>query len=79
MKDWELEFADPQGVFEELSRLRVEIAKCSSLQDELAECRLALDSKQAKIDALMLEYCPEDMTAEQLAAYEAAQGISKNS
>ena len=26
----------------------------------------ALDAKQAKIDELMFEYCPEDMTAEQI-------------
>lgn len=32
-----------------------------------------VDALQAKIDALMLEYCPEEMTPEQVAAYEAAQ------
>ena len=30
-------------------------------------------AKQARIDRLMLEYCPEEMSAEQLAAYEVAQ------
>ncbi len=28
-----------------------------------------LDAQQAKIDALMLEFCPEDMTPEQLAEW----------
>lgn len=32
---------------------------------QCAECQ----SKQAKIDALMLEYCPDEMTAEQKAEY----------
>ena len=30
------------------------------------ELKVCLDQVQAKIDALMLEYCPEDMTQEQL-------------
>ena len=35
-------------------------------------------SLQAKIDALMLEYCPEDMTKEQMAEYELHQEIVNN-
>ena len=34
-----------------------------------------LDELQAKIDALMLEYCPEDMTKEQLENYESHQVV----
>ena len=33
----------------------------------------ALAEKQAKIDALMLEYCPEEMTAEQMAEWQRNQ------
>ena len=35
-------------------------------------------SLQAKIDALMLECCPEDMTKEQMAEYELHQEIVNN-
>ena len=31
---------------------------------------------QAKIDALMLEYCPEEMTREQVANWKASQTVS---
>ena len=41
-------------------------------EQEIASLNKIIAAKQAKIDALMLEYCPEDMTAEQLANYEAA-------
>lgn len=34
--------------------------------DEIAMLRQQLASAQAKIDALMLEYCPNEMTKEQL-------------
>ena len=33
--------------------------------DEQAECKKC-DAKQAQIDRLMLEFCPDEMTAEQL-------------
>lgn len=36
-----------------------------------------MPSMQAKIDALMLEFCPEDMTFEQIECYQAAQILEK--
>jgi hypothetical protein len=33
------------------------------------------DALQARIDALMLEYCPDEMTAEQRQAWEAALAV----
>lgn len=39
----------------------------------LIQCRNTMAAQQAKIDALMLEYCPEEMTPEQIANYEAHQ------
>lgn len=33
--------------------------------DYIASLEIAQDEKQAKIDALMLEYCPDEMTPEQ--------------
>lgn len=36
-----------------------------SLQAEIGELTRKIDALQATIDALMLEYCPEDMTPEQ--------------
>ena len=35
-----------------------------------------IQSKQAKIDALMLEYCPDEMTPEQIAEWEKHQKVS---
>lgn len=40
---------------------------------EKAEAELA--ALQARIDALMLEFCPEDMTEEQVAAWSARQRV----
>ena len=41
-------------------------------EQAIAPLHKIIAAKQARIDALMLEYCPEDMTEEQLADYEAA-------
>ena len=41
-------------------------------EQEIASLHKIIAAKQAQIDALMLEYCPEDITAEQLADYESA-------
>jgi hypothetical protein len=41
----------------------------TQLRKRLAEARNEAQAKQAKIDALMLEYCPEEMTAEQVAEW----------
>lgn len=37
----------------------------AQLQRELAEARRDANAKQAQIDALMLEFCPDEMTQEQ--------------
>lgn len=37
--------------------------------DEIERLRRALASKQAEIDALMLEHCPDEMTPEQRAEW----------
>lgn len=54
--------------------------RIASLERELAEAKTrtnnflaAVDAKQAKIDALMLEFCPGEMSAEQKADWAAAQ------
>jgi hypothetical protein len=39
----------------------------------LADALTRIDAMQAKIDALMLEFCPEDMTPEQIAEWGAHQ------
>ena len=41
-------------------------------EKEITSLHKIIGAKQAQIDALMLEYCPEDMTAEQMADYESA-------
>ena len=55
----------------EHGRRRGSCALCD-YEQEITELHKTIDAKQAQIDALMLEYCPEDMTAAQLADYEAA-------
>jgi hypothetical protein len=37
-----------------------------SISDKLAEVEKQRDELQAKVDSLMLEYCPEEMTPEQI-------------
>lgn len=55
----------------EHGRRRGSCALCD-YEQEITELHKTIAAKQAQIDALMLEFCPEDMTAEQLANYEAA-------
>jgi len=43
------------------------------LQIEFSRLQKDNESKQAQIDSLMLEYCPGDMTKEQIANWEAHQ------
>lgn len=42
------------------------------------ELRVEVARKQAEIDRLMLEYCPDEMTAEQLAEWSAHQRPAKD-
>jgi len=42
----------------------------------IARLEAELDAKQAKIDALMLEYCPDEMTPEQLAEWGRHQKVA---
>lgn len=49
--------------------LRALVAAFNAMPSALA----AIDAKQARIDALMLEWCPDEMTPEQLAEYERNQ------
>lgn len=43
----------------------------------LAHAKAAWDYQQAKIDALMLEYCPEEMTEDQLERWKKHQRVFK--
>lgn len=43
------------------------------VREEIESLRQQLSAAQAKIDELMLEYCPEEMTNEQIAEYEKHQ------
>ena len=56
-----------EGVIPEVKRLNAVVA----------EQQKTIQHLQAKIDSLMLEYCPEDMTAEQVAEWEKHQVPSK--
>lgn len=48
--------------------------ECWSTQNGLiAAIEAAINAKQAEIDLLMLEFCPERMTEEQIAEWEAHQ------
>ena len=44
-----------------------------SRESEIESLRQQLSAAQARIDELMLEYCPEEMTNEQIAEYEKHQ------
>ena len=54
-------------VSDEVSQLIILISR---ERDDLKE---NCDAKQAQIDSLMLEYCPEEMTLEQLREWRASQ------
>jgi chromosome segregation ATPase len=57
----------------ELTALREELKNCSAAfdrqQEQLDRHADQLASKQAKIDSLMFEYCPEEMSPEQKAEW----------
>lgn len=44
---------------------------------EILSLHAKLDGTKARIDALMLEYCPEDMTPEQLAEWGKHQRVAE--
>ena len=45
----------------------------NDLEKEITELKRQLDAKQARIDELMIEYCPDEMTEEQWKTYEKHQ------
>ena len=45
----------------------------NSLYEEIESLRQQLAAKQSEVDALMLEYCPNEMTQEQLDNWAAHQ------
>ena len=49
------------------------------LWDEIQSLTTQLEAKQAKIDELMLEYCPDEMTEEQLDEWGKHQVVVKGS
>mgnify|MGYP001274098739 CR=1 FL=1 len=53
-----------------LSLVQHQYAVLQALAESLASI---CDDRQAKIDALMLEYCPEKISKDQIEAYAAAQ------
>lgn len=52
-------------------------AKCAELESERDQLRQQLAAKQAAVDALMLEYCPSEMSQEQLDNWAAHQRPSE--
>lgn len=51
-------------------------ACCKKQEDRIAELESKLAEKQSKIDALMLEYCPDDMTPEQIKEWGESQVVA---
>ena len=45
----------------------------SRLPTDSKECRQRIVQLESKVDSLMLEYCPEEMTPEQLERFEESQ------
>lgn len=57
--EWNSEYPEQDGIYCRDETIR--------LQDrQIANLKSALESKQAKIDALMLEFCPDEMPAAQI-------------
>lgn len=55
----------------ELKQENAHLKERLAQEEASARIRLAnLEITQAKLDELMLEYCPDEMTAEQLSRYE---------
>ena len=52
-------------------------AYCAKLKVEGEQTRARLAEAEAKIDRLMLEYCPDEMTPEQMAAWEKHQSAEQ--
>ena len=65
------QLADEQTMFANLEIVfKQSIDNENALTQQLAEC-------QAKLDSVMLECCPEDMTPEQIATWEKHQVVAK--
>ena len=57
-------------------RLRPGVEAAPWVIEEVRRLERELAAKQARIDELMQEYCPEEMTPEQLSAWERHQALS---
>jgi len=61
--------------------LREKLKDCSAVvdrqQEQLDRNQEQLASKQAKIDALMVEHCPDEMTEEQVAEWKKHQVVKE--
>ena len=60
-----------------INRIEIKIA-CNEMSaaQVFTQMKQHIDSKQAKIDALMFEFCPDEMTDKQLSEWEKHQKIS---
>lgn len=83
--EWQTEIERPyvemlDALTAKLAESELEFNQCSSmlnnaergieeLEQQLAEAQKDAGAKQAQIDRLMLEYCPDEMTVEQVAAW----------
>lgn len=74
----------PQNVVdtETAEKLQTTTAELKAVQDELSALRkellgfkIKLNAKQAKIDELMFEFCPEETTKSQIDEYENHVGV----
>ena len=65
-------YDETEGITANLRNDRID-----ELEAGLARDRAEVADKQAEIDRLMLEYCPDDMTPEQIAEWGKRQGASE--
>lgn len=54
----------------------VSIYFAETLERELAAVTAERDALQARVDTLMLEFCPDEMTVEQIVRWETSQARS---
>ena len=75
---WEPTFAQLKQVLDGLDRCHMRDSKAEFLRTWIRDwTQHKHDAAQAKIDALMLEYCPEEMTEDQLQEWERHQRVVK--
>ena len=63
-------------IFEQKDGTKLSVDELCSMKEAKEQAEALSKSKQSKIDALMFEYCPNEMTPEQIAEFERSQRVA---